>query len=274
MKRFYLVVNMEKQMAARTRETVEGALSALPGASFQTWDGPRRSHYELPEGTDCIITIGGDGTLIQTARATVGSNVPLIGINRGHLGYLTQLKAEEDIAPALKRLASGAYALEERMMLEAELWRGGVCTFRDLALNEVMLGRHNALRAIDFLVYVNGILLNEYLADGMIVATPTGSTAYSLSAGGPIAKPQAKLMILSPICSHAVNSRSIILSPEDEVKLVPKTDTQFLTCDGDSVKPLRQGDEVRVRRSSYVTRLVRLENESFLDTLRNKMTPV
>lgn len=274
MKRFYIVVNGEKQLAVRTRETVEQALSAMPGVSFETWEGPRQAKYELPPGTDCIITIGGDGTLIQTARATVGSEVPLIGINRGHLGYLTRLQEENDIAPAMRRLVEGDYVLEERMMLDAEISAAGRCRFRDLALNEVMLGRHNALRAIDFFVYVNGRLLNEYLADGMLVATPTGSTAYSLSAGGPIAKPQAQLMILTPICSHAVNARSIILSPDDEVKLVPKTDTQVLSCDGDSVEALRLGEEVLVRRSAHVTRLVRLENESFLDTLRNKMAPV
>ena len=274
MKHFYIVVNAEKKMASHTRQTVESILSVMDGVTFETWDGPRQGHYDLPEDTDCIITIGGDGTLIQTARATVGSGIPILGINRGHLGYLTELQKEEDIEPALRRLVADDYRLESRMMLDADVKRDGKAVFHDIALNEALLGRQNALRAIDFCVYVNGRLLNEYCADGIMIATPTGSTAYSLSAGGPIAKPQAQLMIMTPICSHAVNARSIILSPGDIVTFVPKTENQLLSCDGDSVESLLCGDEVVIRRSAHTTKLVRLENESFLDTLRNKMTSV
>lgn len=274
MKHFYLIVNAEKQFAGRTRKTIEEFLEQQSGVTCAVWDGPRREQYDLPKETDCIITIGGDGTLIQAARATVGANIPLIGINRGHMGYLTQLREEKDIGPALHRLIEEDYVTEERMMLDAKVIRGGKLVFRDIALNEVLLGRRESLRLLGFRVYVNDKLLSEYAADGMICSTPTGSTAYSLSAGGPIAEPMARLMILTPVCSHAINSRSIILAPDDCIKIVPQTDNQFAACDGDSMLALRAGDEICIQQSDFVTRLVRLKNESFLDTLREKMTYV
>lgn len=274
MKHFFVIVNAEKQFAGRTRKTIEAYLDAQKDVSCTVWDGPRKEHYDLPKETDCIITIGGDGTLIQAARATVGSGVPLIGINRGHMGYLTQLREEKDIAPALSRLIAGDYRTEARMMLDVCVYRAGRRIFKNIALNEVLLGRLNSLRILGFKVYVNERLLSEYAADGMIAATPTGSTAYSLSAGGPIAEPKARLIILTPLCSHAINSRSIILAPDDSIRIVPLSNNQFVACDGDTMMPLAAGDEIEIRESHDVTRLVRLENESFLDTLREKMTYV
>ena len=273
MKHFFIIINMEKRLAEKTGRTIEQFLETCGGeVSYETWKGPRQKKYDLPEGTDCIITVGGDGTLIQTARAPIGSGVPIIGINRGHLGYLTQLTREKDIVPALKRLLEEQYTIEERMMLRARVYRKGKCIYKDVALNEVLLTRYDSLRTIHFKVYVNEICLNEYSSDGLIVATPTGSTAYSLSAGGPIAEPEAKLMIMTPICSHTINSRSIIFSPNDTVRLVPESENQIVACDGDLPVELQKGDEVEVVRSRHSARLVRLKEESFLETLRDKMT--
>ena len=273
MKHFFIIVNMKKRLAEKTSNAIREFLKDCgKETSCKIWDGPRQKKYELPEGTDCIITIGGDGTLIQAVRATMGSGVPVIGINRGHLGYLTQLSKGKDIAPAMKRLLEEDYSIEERMMLKARVYRNGKCIYRDVALNEVLLSRYDSLRTIHFKVYVNETCLNDYGADGLIVATPTGSTAYSLSAGGPIAEPEAKMMIMTPICSHTINSRSIIFSPEDTIRIVPEGANQIVACDGDAPVELKKGDEVVVKRSRHSARLVRLSEESFLETLRDKMT--
>ena len=273
MKHFFIIVNMKKRLAEKTSNAIREFLKDCgKETSCKVWDGPRQKKYELPEGTDCIITIGGDGTLIQAVRATMGSGVPVIGFNRGHLGYLTQLSKGKDIAPAMKRLLEEDYSIEERMMLKARVYRNGKCIYRDVALNEVLLSRYDSLRTIHFKVYVNETCLNDYGADGLIVATPTGSTAYSLSAGGPIAEPEAKMMIMTPICSHTINSRSIIFSPEDTIRIVPEGANQIVACDGDAPVELKKGDEVVVKRSRHSARLVRLSEESFLETLRDKMT--
>ena len=273
MKHFFIIVNMDKADAERIGQMIEAFFRRFGGdVTVSVWKGPQQKKYEIPAGTDCIITIGGDGTLIQTARAVVGHNLPLLGINRGHLGYLTQLTQEKDLEPAMQRLIDGDYTIEDRMMLRSNVYRNGKCIHKNVALNEVLLSRYDSLRTIHFSVDVNGTRLNSYSADGLIVATPTGSTAYSLSAGGPIAEPDAKLMIMTPICSHTVNARSIIFSPEDTIRIVPESDKQITACDGDEPMELLQGDEIIVKRSRHSAHLIRLSEESFLETLREKMT--
>ena len=275
MNNFFIIINSDKKLAEKSGSTIESFLrSQGDRVSYTIWRGSRQDRYELPEGCDCIITIGGDGTLIQAARGTVGSGVPLIGINRGHMGYLTQLTDEEAIVPAMKRLMEEDYFIEERMLLCAEAYRDGERIWQDVALNEVMLARYNTIGSLRFEVYVNDTMLNEYFADGILVATPTGSTAYSLSAGGPIADPKARLIILTPICSHAMNSRSIIFSAHDRFTIVAGSDGQIAACDGVSQLQLKKGDEIRVRRSDNSARFIRLKQESFLETLRQKMTYV
>ena len=275
MNNFFIIINSDKKLAEKSGSTIENFLrSQGDRVSYTIWRGSRQDRYELPEGCDCIITIGGDGTLIQAARGTVGSGVPLIGINRGHMGYLTQLTDEEAIVPAMKRLMEEDYFIEERMLLCAEAYRDGERIWQDVALNEVMLARYNTIGSLRFEVYVNDTMLNEYFADGILVATPTGSTAYSLSAGGPIADPKARLIILTPICSHAMNSRSIIFSAHDCFTIVAGSDGQIAACDGVSQLQLQKGDEISVRRSANAARFIRLKQESFLETLRQKMTYV
>ena len=275
MKNFFIIVNAEKAMAGKTRHTIEAYLKNNKGeVSYTVWDGQKQDRYELPEGCDCSITIGGDGTLIQAARAPVGSKVPLIGINRGHMGYLTQLSDERMIVPSLKRLIDDDYTLEERMMLDAEVIRDGRSIYKEVALNEVMLTRFNSIRTLNFQVYVNDKLLNEYSADGMIVSTPTGSTAYNLSAGGPIAQPDGQLMILTPVCPHTLTSRTIVFGPESRIRIeIPETADggQTAAFDGDLVVKLSGGDYLEITRAETAVRVLRLDNRSFLDILKDKM---
>ncbi len=274
MKDFFVIVNSDKAKAKTAKKTIEDFFKARRDVCYEIWDGERRESYDLPDSCDCIITVGGDGTILQAARATVGTNIPLFGINCGHLGYLTQLSDETEVMLALRRLIDGDYMIEERMMLRAEGKRDGETFYKGVALNEVMLARYGSLEMLSFKVYVNDIMLNEYHADGILVATPTGSTAYSLSAGGPIADPKAKLIILTPICSHTINSRSLIFSAYDKIKIVAGDGSQMAACDGGPMCGLWKGDELEICMSEHVARFIRLKEESFLEALRQKMSYV
>lgn len=226
----------------------------------------------VPDRLDCAIVIGGDGSLIEVARVLHKRDVPILGINMGTLGYLTEVELG-GIEEAVQQLVSGNYAQESRMMLEGFFENGG----KDVALNDIVVTRKGVLRVIHFRLYVNGELLNSYEADGIIISTPTGSTAYNLSAGGPIVEPTAALIVITPICSHALNTSSIVLSADDEIVIeIGKgrgggTEEVFTTFDGADVVSLKTGDRVTVRKAEAATKLIRLSRMSFLEILRRKM---
>ncbi len=285
MRHFYVVMNPDKEGARETAEAIcrylasQGA-DCVIGESNKKENRPG-SHYTdssmVPDNTDCIITLGGDGTLIQAARDLAGRNIPILGINRGTLGYLTQISHSEEMDQALSALISGDYKLEERMMLGGTILRGGEPIFHDIALNEIVIIRNEHLKVLKFKVYVNGEYFNEYRADGLIAATPTGSTAYNLSAGGPILVPDSKMVALTPICSHVLGTRSIVLSSDDCIRvemLWQDEICQAAVFDGDTQTKLYPGDIIEIGRSEIKTILVKLKNISFLDNLRNKMTGI
>lgn len=226
----------------------------------------------VPDKLDCAIVIGGDGSLIEVARVLHKRDVPILGVNMGTLGYLTEVELG-GIEEAVQQLVSGNYAQESRMMLEGCFENGG----EDVALNDIVVTRKGVLRVIHFRLYVNGELLNSYEADGIIISTPTGSTAYNLSAGGPIVEPTAALIVITPICSHALNTSSIVLSADDEIVIeIGKgrgggTEEVFTTFDGADVVSLKTGDRVTVRKAEAATKLIRLSRMSFLEILRRKM---
>lgn len=285
MKHFYVIMNPDKEGAKETADTISQYLLAngatcVIGGSNKKEDNPG-SHYTdsamVPEETDCIITLGGDGTLIQAARDLAGRNIPILGINRGTLGYLTQISRTEEIYGALASLLSGDYTLEERMMLHGSITRAGEKIFQDIALNEIVIIRNQKLKVLKFKVFVNGEYFNEYRADGLIAATPTGSTAYNLSAGGPILVPDSQMLVLTPICSHVLGARSIVLSSDDSIRveMMGQEDIyQEAVFDGDTQMRLCPGDTVDIGRSEGKTILVKLKHISFLDNLRNKMTGI
>ena len=280
MKNFYIIANSSKEEAKKTVEVVESYLRSH-GASCQIEQQNRKDGYlrgagcyEAPEDTDCIITIGGDGTLIQAARGLSYRKIPLVGINRGHLGYLTQVSRDEDIREMANALLADQYQIEERMMLDGRIIRTGKEIVKDIALNEIVLTHRDVIRVLRFGVYVNGEFLNEYTADGLIAATPTGSTAYNLSAGGPIVAPNACMTVLTPICSHALNARSIVLSAEDEICIEVREGSQAAVFDGDMIFELKRGDQVVITKSDRVTRLIRLKQGSFLENLSNKLAGI
>ncbi len=279
MKHFYLIVNKEKENAEKGAEMIAEYLSRQGCECLWDQEPPDTSEYrytdgrKVPQETECVIVLGGDGTLIQASRDLAGRNLPLFGVNMGHLGYLTQICCERDILTAMDDLLADRYRLEHRMMLQGRVISDGRTVAEDIALNDIILGRMG-LHTLKYDLYVNGEFFNEYTADGMIIATPTGSTAYNLSAGGPIAAPESDLIIMTPICPHTLNSRSIVLSSENRIMLKVtggEDREQFLSFDGDTVVKLRRGDRIEVERSEITTTLVQLSQVSFLENIRKKM---
>lgn len=231
---------------------------------------------DIPQDVDCMIVLGGDGTVLQAARETKKLHIPIIGVNLGTLGYMTEIEPA-NLEEALERLIEGDYEQESRMMLNGKAFFADGHAEEGWALNDIVISRSGSLQIIRFNIYVNGQFLNNYNADGMIVTTPTGSTGYNLSAGGPLIEPKAKLIMLTPICPHSLNQRSIILSPEDVIEIeIPegrgeKVQTVEANFDGSHVIPLRTGDKIRIVQSEKITEFIQLNQVSFLEVLHKKM---
>nr|WP_303180606.1 NAD(+)/NADH kinase [Lachnoclostridium phocaeense] len=273
MERFYIVTNDGKDRDGRVTEKIRRILEGAGKTCLFSKRDDRKNiiRESVPEDADCAIVIGGDGTLIEVARI-LKSEIPILGINMGTLGYLTEVDPPR-LEEALAQILQGDYYIEDRMMLEGH-FQG---MKPDVALNDIVISRKGNLRVIHFDLYVNGSLLNSYEADGMIISTPTGSTAYNLSAGGPVVEPTASLIVLTPICSHALNTSSIVLSADDEIVVQigmgrnGREEEVFATFDGADVVEMRTGDRILVRRSEHVTKLMKLSKVSFLEIMRRKM---
>lgn len=226
----------------------------------------------VPDEAQCGLVLGGDGTLIRAVRDLDGRRLPLLGINLGTLGYLADVELA-DFKQALDKLFEGTPDIEDRMMIEGTTLDGK----KDVAVNDIVLAREGKIRIVQFNIYVNGTLLNTYLADGVVISTPTGSTGYNLSAGGPVVEPTASMIVITPICSHALNTSSVVLSAEDliEVEICEgrygRQETVSLCYDGAEQTTLVTGDRVQIRRARETARLVKLSRESFMKTMRKKM---
>ena len=224
-----------------------------------------------------MIVLGGDGTVLQAARETKKLHIPIIGVNLGTLGYMTEIEPA-NLKESLDRLIAGDYEQESRMMLNGKAYLSDGRTEEGWALNDIVITRSGSLQIIQFNIYVNGQFLNDYKADGMIITTPTGSTGYNLSAGGPLVEPRAKLIVLTPICPHSLNQRSIILSPEDVIEIeIPqgregRIQTVEASFDGTHVIPLETGDRIRIVQSEKITEFIQLNQVSFLEVLHKKMS--
>ncbi|MDE6128139.1 MAG: NAD(+)/NADH kinase [Lachnospiraceae bacterium] len=226
---------------------------------------------------DCILVLGGDGTMLKAAREFGGrKRVPLLGVNLGNLGYLTEVEPESAEA-ALTQLLHGEYELESRMMISGTVYKESGERREEWALNDIVISKSGSQQVLRFHLYVNRRLLYKYLADGIIVTTPTGSTGYNLSAGGPIVEPSARLIVVTPVCPHTMNQRSIVLSPQDEVVIeIPagtegQTQTAAVNFDGCSVE-LKTGDAVRIVQSDRTTDFIKLGRAGFLEVLHKKMS--
>lgn len=274
MKKFYIITNETKDdkyvVTKKIKDYIESHGRECILCKDQNYK--RNIEIELPKDIECAIVIGGDGTFIQASRRLFGLEIPMLGVNLGTLGYLTEVELQ-NVETSLDKLLAGEYVIENRMMLHGSVDD----RIRDVALNDIVITRNGSLRIINFKLYVNGQFLNSFNADGIIVSTPTGSTAYNLSAGGPIVEPTAELLVLTPICSHALNSSSIILSPEDEIVIEigsrrgELTKDAAITFDGSDISVLQTGDKIRIKRAWETAKIVKLSEISFLETLREKM---
>ncbi len=274
MDRFYIVTNDAKDPDYQITDQITEQLEEAGKTCILCQKDERKKIIPstIPSDIDCAIVVGGDGSLIEVARLLNGTEVPILGVNLGTLGYLTEVEVG-DLSRAITQIIDEDYTLEDRMMLEGVFDNGK----KKVALNEVVLSRKEAIRIIRFNMYVNGELMNSYESDGMILATPTGSTAYNLSAGGPIVQPTASLIVATPICSHALNTSSLVLSAEDEVVLEigegknGKPVYAEVAFDGKEPATMVTGDRLTVHRAKSVTRIVKLNQMSFLERLRRKM---
>lgn len=232
---------------------------------------------DVPERYDCILTVGGDGTMIRAAVRTIESGLPLIGINKGHLGYLCDLD-ENTYQDALKRLINDDFDLEERMLLEGRVVSADGTPVSDeiVAINDIVISSHNGLQVVHLSVDVNGEELTSFNGDGIIFATPTGSTAYNLSASGPIVDPQTSLILMTPLNAHVVGMRSIVLDDTAQVRAHVKRRNQeelnaVAAFDGTTAITLHDGDSLEVQRSTRTVKFIRLSRINFLDRIRSKL---
>ncbi len=223
-------------------------------------------------GADLVVVLGGDGTMIATARMIGDADVPVLGINYGGLGYLTDFRIEE-LFPSLQTIVAGEYEIDRRVMLDAELSRDGKTTARGRVLNDVVINKAAIARIIEIEVSLNGLFVNSFRSDGLIVATPTGSTAYNLSAGGPIIYPSMNAVVLTPICPFTLTNRPIVIPDNAEIELRLKNENEgvVLTFDGQTGYPLSAGDRVRIGKSATTFNLVKPANRNYFDVLRNKL---
>ena len=233
------------------------------------FDGAFCPSEELATRADLVIAFGGDGTILRAAAAVGRSGVPILGINLGRLGFLAEVTPQE-LDRELERLLSGAYRIEPRMALEIRLGEPAEPVF---ALNDCVIGKGLRSRVIEIETFVSGLSVSAFAGDGMIVSTPTGSTGYCLSSGGPVVHPQMDVLIVVPICPHSLSMRPLIV-PSDQsltVRVRADHDHMILDADGRTISTLNSGDQVRLRRADHVVNLVKLKELSFYDVLRQKL---
>ena len=242
--------------------SLKDILGALP-AEFL----PER---EMLEQCALVIAVGGDGSIIYASHKAIPFEKPVLGINAGRLAFLAGLEQHE--LPLLGRLFTGDYTTERRMLLRAQIVRDEEVLCETVCINDAVLSRSGAAKLTGFRVDASGKRVDTYLGDGVIVATPTGSTAYSLSAGGPIVDPSLESLLLTPVCPHMLSARTLLFSPDTALTVCVTTDMQaILTCDGGEPLPIPDGAEVRVEKASAGAYFIRIKTDSFMDILHNKL---
>jgi len=241
------------------------------------FDLPSLSLKEFESAIECLISLGGDGTFLRAARYCFKRGIPLMGINVGNLGFLAEVNLD-DFKNAIDKLLAGNYKIEERMLLELELYRDGKiikekdCPF--IALNEFTINRNLMSKIIDLEILINDFKFINFRADGLIIATPTGSTAYSLSAGGPIVEPKNQVIILTPLCAHNLFTRSMVLNTENkiEIQIKTKNDNDCLSIDGIKQKiNIKSDDILKIKKSKLKLNLVTFNNNAFFKNFKEKL---
>jgi NAD+ kinase len=265
-KRLIVLHNPQVAAAGGLAAAIEAYLNACGGLSVACASIADAEARSSVAGQDLIITVGGDGSMLRTGTLAAVPGVPILGINLGRLGFLGEVEPT-NWREALARVLAGDYWLEERMMLHVEHWRGSECLAQYEALNEAVVSRGVLARPVRLRTLIDGGDLTTYVADGLIVSTPTGSTAYALAAGGPILPPELKNILLIAIAPHLSMDRAIVLAQGVSVTVFARDDHQaILSADGQFERPLADGDQVRARMSAYQTRFARVRPRHYFYT--------
>ena len=282
MRHFFVIVNQRKDYNLELTKQMKTFIEEHNGTcAYYATEGKKGIDAapeleKIPKETECIFVLGGDGTLIRAAVKLVGRNLPLIGVNLGTLGYLCELEAK-DVLSAIERLMQDNYMLEERMMLTGHGEMSCGQTSERTALNEIAIHSTGSLSILNLIVHVNGKYLHTFHGDGILVSTPTGSTGYNMSAGGPIVDPKANMLLLTPINAHNLNSKSIVIGAEDEVMIeigsrrAENDEAALVSFDGDGIEKLAVGDKFVIKKADATIKICKLSEESFLEILRKKM---
>lgn len=283
MDNFLIRTNLSKDEGLETTNQIKEYLEKHGKSVFvelldeaQIKAGATDESFRNGEKPDIVLVLGGDGTMLRAARDFMDLSVPLIGVNLGSVGYLTEVE-KENVISALDKIISGEYEVEERMMIEGTFYQNGEKAGEFKALNDISVLKTLPIQAIGFNIFVNGRFLKDYSADGVIVSTPTGSTGYNLSAGGPIVEPVADLMVLTPVSPHTLMTRSIVLSPSDEIKIEIKeapsggVKNAIASADSANTFEMKSGDYVTLRRSEKRIKTVKVSSLSFLEVLAKKL---
>lgn len=273
-----LIANVSKSLAGEMVPPLvhafeERGLTVLPDESTADLLGKKgATRPELASCCELIVILGGDGTILEAQRVLRPNAPPLFGINLGSLGFLTSVGGGA-WREAVDCIAGGCYRLSERSLLQVELVREGSVVYSERGLNDAVLSRGELSRLIRLSVRIDGSSLTEYNADGLIIATPTGSTAYSLSAGGPVLTPESGVFVIAPICPHVLTMRPIIVGERSTIEITPTREDAvvFLSVDGQSAIPIHRGDFVRITRAAETLRLATLPDTKFFDVLRQKL---
>ena len=285
MKKFCIIANSFKDNELELSNKIKNRIENSDGKCIIITKGisQEREHVDYTRriinaepGIECAIVVGGDGTILQAAKDLYGYDIPIVGINLGNVGFLAEIEVDK-VDEAIDRLLHDNYEIQNRVMITGKIIRDGEVVCVDTALNDIVIGRFGISRVMTMEASVNDELINTYNGDGLIVATPTGTTGYNLSAGGPIAKPDAKLLMITPICVHSLYNRSIVVSAEDKitVKLLEgkrcQTEEAMATFDGRVGFKLKTNDVIEISQSDRMTRLIKLEDKQFFDIVRDKI---
>lgn len=283
MKRFCVVTNSYKDKKMKTAHIISdyiqchgGTCEIIDNVDVETGEFKILSVDDVKENTECVISIGGDGTLLHAAKDLIDLDAVFVGVNKGTLGFLAEISPDE-VNYALDKLLNDQFEVESRMMLKGEVKRDGEQVFSSVVLNDIVIHRGDELAITDYEVFVNGDLLGTYQADGIILSTPTGSTAYNLSAGGPVARPDSHMIMLTPICPHTLANRSLILSRNDKIEVkvgkcrIPNEERRKVAFDGDGIFKIKSDDIIYISEANKSTKIAKIDESSFLQAIKDKI---
>ena len=283
MKKFCIVTNSYKDKKLKTAQAISdyidkhnGDCVIIDNVDADTGEFKVLSIDEVPKDTQCVISIGGDGTLLHAAKDLIDLDAVFVGVNKGTLGFLAEISPDE-INLALDKLLNDQFQIESRMMLQGVVKREGKIVYSSVVLNDIVIHRGDELAITDYDVFVNGDILGTYHADGIILSTPTGSTAYNLSAGGPVARPDSHMIMLTPICPHTLSNRSLILSRHDHIEVkvgqcrTPNEERRKAAFDGDGIFNIVSEDIICISESQKATKIAKIDEGSFLQAIKDKL---